>query len=44
MHGLEFLVSIRGLVIQGDVGAIRKARSVVYTAIEMSMVVATYQV
>jgi hypothetical protein len=28
----------------GGVGAIRKVRSVVYTAIEMSMIVVTYQV
>ena len=41
MYGLEFLVSVRGLVIQGGVGAIRKVRSVVYTAIEMSIIVVT---
>ena len=44
MHELEYLVNVRGFVIQRDVDAIRKAKAAVYTAIEMSMIVETYQV
>jgi hypothetical protein len=41
--GLQYHVNVRGFVIRRDVGVIRRASSVAYTAIEMSMTVVTYQ-
>ena len=43
MLELEYLVNVKGLEVHGGVGAIRKTSSVVYTAIEMIMIVAIYQ-
>ena len=44
MLELEYHVSVRGTVIQSGAGAIRRASSVVYTAIGTIMTVVTYQV
>ena len=44
MHGLEYHINVKGSVVQTGAGAIKKQRSVVYTAITMTITIVTYQV
>ena len=44
MHMLEYLVNEKGLVLQKGVDALRKISNIVFTAIEMIMIVVIYQV
>ena len=44
MLGLEYPISIRDTIVQRGAAVIRKLKSVVYTAITITMTVAIYQV